>query len=35
MTATGTGERRDLLETLTKRRYFLRLTVRDLTDEQE
>ena len=34
MTPTGTGERRDLLETLTKHRYFLRLTVQDLTDEQ-
>lgn len=29
-----TGERGDLLETLTKHRYFLRFTVRDLTDEQ-
>jgi Protein of unknown function (DUF664) len=29
-----TGERADLLETLVKHRYFLRHTVRDLTDEQ-
>jgi Protein of unknown function (DUF664) len=29
-----TGERTDLLETLAKHRYFLRYTVRDLTDEQ-
>ena len=29
-----TGERADLLETLAKHRYFLRHTVRDLTDEQ-
>ena len=29
-----TGERVDLLETLAKHRYFLRFTVRDLTDEQ-
>ena len=29
-----TGERADLLETLAKHRYFLRYTVRDLTDEQ-
>ncbi|PZS12231.1 MAG: hypothetical protein DLM60_22820 [Pseudonocardiales bacterium] len=28
------GERVDLLDTLTKHRYFLRHTVRDLTDEQ-
>ncbi|MGW4890817.1 DinB family protein [Kitasatospora sp. NPDC004240] len=28
------GERRDLLEQLGKQRYFLRLTTRDLTDEQ-
>jgi hypothetical protein len=28
------GERADLLETLTKHRYFLRYTVRDLTDGQ-
>jgi hypothetical protein len=28
------GERVDLLETLAKHRYFLRYTVRDLTDEQ-
>jgi hypothetical protein len=37
MTATEktvTGERADLLETLTNHRYFLRYTVRDLTDEQ-
>jgi len=37
-TVTGecavTGERADLLETLRKHRYFLRYTVRDLTDEQ-
>lgn len=31
---TVTGERADLLETLGKHRYFLRYTVRDLTDEQ-
>ncbi len=31
---TVTGERADLLETLGKHRYFLRNTVRDLTDEQ-
>lgn len=31
---TITGERADLLETLAKHRYFLRYTVRDLTDEQ-
>lgn len=31
---TTTGERADLLETLAKHRYFLRVTVRDLTDEQ-
>ncbi|AII08664.1 MULTISPECIES: DinB family protein [Rhodococcus] len=29
-----TGERADLLESLAKHRYFLRYTVRDLTDEQ-
>jgi uncharacterized damage-inducible protein DinB len=29
-----TRERADLLETLSKHRYFLRFTVRDLTDEQ-
>ncbi|BAH50478.1 DinB family protein [Rhodococcus opacus] len=29
-----TGERADLLETLAKHRYFLRYTVRNLTDEQ-
>src|ERR1700694_3524564 len=34
-TATiATGERADLLETLAKHRYFLRFTVRDLTDAQ-
>jgi hypothetical protein len=32
--AIASGERADLLETLDKRRYFLRHTVRDLTDEQ-
>lgn len=32
--AIATGERADLLETLTKHRFFLRFTVRDLTDEQ-
>ncbi len=32
--ATATGERADLLETLAKHRYFLRYTVRDLTDAQ-
>jgi uncharacterized damage-inducible protein DinB len=32
--AGDTGERADLLDTLAKHRYFLRLTVRDLTDEQ-
>ena len=31
---TTTRERADLLETLTKHRYFLRYTVRDLNDEQ-
>jgi Protein of unknown function (DUF664) len=31
---TATGERADLLETLGKHRWFLRFTVRDLTDEQ-
>lgn len=31
---TTTGERADLQETLAKHRYFLRFTVRDLTDEQ-
>jgi uncharacterized damage-inducible protein DinB len=30
----GTDERADLLETLAKHRYFLRITVRGLTDEQ-
>ncbi|MFG3108258.1 DinB family protein [Streptomyces tendae] len=29
-----TGERADLLEALAKQRHFLRLTTRDLTDEQ-
>lgn len=32
--ATTTGERADILEALTKNRYFLRLTVQGLTDEQ-
>jgi uncharacterized damage-inducible protein DinB len=31
---TVTGERADLLETLGRHRFFLRHTVRDLTDEQ-
>lgn len=31
---TDTGERADLLESLARHRYFLRLTARDLTDEQ-
>jgi hypothetical protein len=31
---TATGERADLLETLGKHRWFLRFTVRDLTDAQ-
>lgn len=31
---TVTGERADLLEALATHRYFLRYTVRDLTDEQ-
>lgn len=31
---TVTGERADLLEALAKHRYFLRYTVRNLTDEQ-
>jgi uncharacterized damage-inducible protein DinB len=31
---TATGERTDLLESLANHRYFLRYTVRDLTDEQ-
>jgi uncharacterized damage-inducible protein DinB len=30
----ATGERADLLATLAKHRYFLRYTVRDLTDDQ-
>jgi uncharacterized damage-inducible protein DinB len=36
MSTTGnmTGERGDLLQSLAKQRYFLRYTVRDLTDEQ-
>jgi uncharacterized damage-inducible protein DinB len=36
MTSTelSTGERADLLQALAQRRYFLRYTVRDLTDEQ-
>jgi hypothetical protein len=33
-TATLTGERADLAESLSKARYFLRFTTRDLTDEQ-
>lgn len=33
-TATLSGERADLLETLAKHRHFLRHTTRDLTDEQ-
>ena len=33
-TETLTGERADLLETLTKQRFFLRFTVKDLTEEQ-
>ena len=33
-TAPTSTERADLLETLAKHRYFLRFTVRDLTDEQ-
>ncbi|MGW3955249.1 DinB family protein [Streptomyces sp. NPDC004752] len=32
--ATLTGERADLLRTLSKHRHFLRFTTRDLTDEQ-
>jgi uncharacterized damage-inducible protein DinB len=32
--STTTRERADLLETLAKHRYFLRFTVRDLTDAQ-
>lgn len=32
--ASGPRERADLVETLVKHRYFLRYTVRDLTDEQ-
>ena len=31
---TATGERADLLAALAKARYFLRFTVRDLTDDQ-
>ncbi|RJT78479.1 DinB family protein [Arthrobacter cheniae] len=33
-TTTSSRERSDLLETLAKHRYFFRLTLRDLTDEQ-
>jgi uncharacterized damage-inducible protein DinB len=33
-TKIATGERADLIEALDKHRYFLRFTVRDLTDEQ-
>jgi uncharacterized damage-inducible protein DinB len=33
-TTKSTGERADLLETLAKHRFLLRLTVRDLTDDQ-
>jgi uncharacterized damage-inducible protein DinB len=33
-TPIATAERADLVQTLTKHRYFLRFTVRDLTDEQ-
>jgi len=33
-TKASTGERADLLASLAKQRYFLRYTVRDLTDEQ-
>ncbi len=33
-TQTVVGERADLLQSLAKHRYFLRFTVRDLTDEQ-
>jgi uncharacterized damage-inducible protein DinB len=33
-TDTLTGERADIAEMLSRRRYFLRFTVRDLTDEQ-
>src|SRR5215469_304506 len=32
--ATATGERADLLAALGERRYFLRYTVRDLTEDQ-
>jgi uncharacterized damage-inducible protein DinB len=34
VTASATGERADLLETLGKQRHFLRFTTRGLTDEQ-
>ncbi|MQY15332.1 hypothetical protein SRB5_55110 [Streptomyces sp. RB5] len=34
MTDTLTGERADLLKALAQKRYFLRYTTRDLTDEQ-
>ncbi len=33
-TIAATGERADLLEQMAKARFFLRLTTRDLTDEQ-
>ena len=33
-TETVTGERAELLQSLAKKRYFLRYTVRDLSDEQ-
>src|SRR5262245_33282640 len=33
-TAVSTGEHADLLESLARHRWFLRFTVRDLTDEQ-
>ncbi|MGZ4547631.1 MAG: DinB family protein [Blastococcus sp.] len=33
-TSTLTGERADLVESLDRHRFFLRFTVRDLTDEQ-
>jgi uncharacterized damage-inducible protein DinB len=33
-TRITTGERADLLQALAKQRYFLRFTLRDLTDEQ-
>jgi hypothetical protein len=34
MQSVATGERADLLESIGKARFFLRLTARDLTDEQ-